>query len=168
MPRIAAIAGLAAAVLAGAAVAAQPRTHVMDVPLADGSVVHVQYSGAIAPKVSVEPTGLAGAWAPFPSFGGLDRMIAQMRRQSDEMIRGAQAMARQPGAPGLNIASYGNAPAGTSSVSVVTVSNGGGTCTRTTETVAQGAGKPPKVTSSVSGECARAAPQPAPGPVNRT
>jgi hypothetical protein len=62
----------------------------------------------------------------------------------------------------MNVASYGNLPAGANSVSVVTVSNGGASCTRTTEVVSQGAGKPPKVTTKVSGNCGGAAPQPAP------
>ena len=71
------------------------------------------------------------------------------------MIRHAQDMSRQAatGAPGMNVAAYGNAPAGVTSTSVVSVSNGAGTCTRTTETVSQGPGKPPKVTSNVSGNC---------------
>ena len=56
-------------------------------------------------------------------------------------------------APGMNVASYGNLPAGADSVSVVSVSNGASSCTRTTEVVSQGSGKPPKVTTNVSGNC---------------
>ena len=61
-------------------------------------------------------------------------------------------------------------PAGETSTTVVSVSNGGATCTRTTESVSQGPGKPPKVTSSVSGTVrAGAAPRRASGaPLNRT
>jgi hypothetical protein len=153
------VSGLAAAALAGGAIAAQPTSHVMDVPLADGSVVHVQYAGEVAPKVTIEPSTLSGpgiAWAPMrlPSFAGFDRMIEEMNRRTAEMMRRARQMPRQPVAPGLNVASYGTMPAGANSVSVVSVSNGGGTCTRITEVVSQGAGKPPKVTSNVSGDCA--------------
>jgi hypothetical protein len=162
--------GAAAVALAGAAVAATPKTHKMDVPLPDGSVAHIQYVGDVAPKVTVAPAPLADAaspWAlPFGSFAGFDRMMEEMNRRTEQMMRQAQEMARQPAGASPYIASYGNLPAGETSTTVVSVSNGGSTCTRTTEVVSQGAGKPPKVTSSVSGQCGPAA---APsGPVNRT
>jgi hypothetical protein len=162
--------GVAAAALAGAAVAAGPKTHVMKVPLPDGSVARVEYVGDIAPKVSVAPRPMATAdmpWAaPFPSFAGFDRMIEQIQRQSQEMMRQAQQMARQPAGAAPYIASYGNLPAGGTSTTVVSVSNGGATCTRTTEVVSQGPGKPPKVTSNVTGECVANVPQRPGGPSN--
>ena len=175
MKKLPAIAiGAAAAALAGTAIAATPKTHKMDVPLPDGSVAHIEYVGDVAPKVTIGQRPLAdaaGAWGmAFPSFAGFDRMMEQMQRQSQEMIRRAQEMARQPaGAGGAApyIASYGNLPAGQSSTTVVSVSNGGGTCTRTTQVVSQGAGKPAKVTSNVSGQCADgAAAAPSSGAVN--
>jgi hypothetical protein len=162
--------GIAAAALAGAAIAASPKTHRMDVPLPDGGVVHVEYAGDVAPKITVAPAQPGGLWAPMafpamPAFGSLDRMFDQMQQQMKQI----QQVSRQ--APGMNIASYGGMPEGSTSVSVVTTSNGGVSCTRTTEVVSQGAGKPPKVTSNVSGDCG-AAPQAAPAapsqPLNRT
>jgi hypothetical protein len=164
-----AIAGTAAA-LAGTAIAASPKTHRMDVPLPNGGVVHVDYVGDVAPKVTVAPVQPGGLWAPMafpamPAFGNFDRMFDQMQQQ----MRQIEQVSRQ--APGMNIASYGGMPEGSSSVSVVTTSNGGTSCTRTTEIVSQGAGKPPKVTSNVSGNCG-ATPQAAPAapsqPINRT
>lgn len=165
--------GIAAVALAGTAIAASPKTHVMSVPLPDGSVAHVEYVGDVAPKVTVEPgrlAGLSSAWGmPMPSFAGFDRMMEEMQRQSQEMIRRAQEMAKHPAANGAQpyIASYGDLPAGQTSTTVVSVSNNGTTCTRTTEVVSQGAGKPPKVTSSTSGQCGAAA-APSGGPVTRT
>jgi len=166
--------GVAAATLAGAAIAADRTTHRMDVPLPDGGVVHVEYVGDVAPKVTVAPIEQRGLWAPmaFPSFGNFDAMFDQLDRQ----MRQIQQMAIQPGAPGgLNVAAYGDMPAGASSVSVVSSSNGGVSCTRTTEVVSQGQGKPPKVTTNVSGDCGGApgaAPQAAPivdtGPLDHT
>jgi hypothetical protein len=50
---------------------------------------------------------------------------------------------------------------------MVSYSNGGKSCTRTTQVVSQGPGKAPKVTTSVTGEC-DASPAPSAGPVNRT
>ncbi|HEY7006583.1 MAG TPA: hypothetical protein VH392_08885 [Sphingomicrobium sp.] len=162
--------GVAAAALAGAAVAAAPKTHKMDVPLPDGSVAHIEYVGDVAPKVTVAPRPMAdaaGAWAmPFPSFAGFDKMFEQMQRQSQEMIRRAQEMQRQHPGTAPYVASYGSAPAAGTSTTIVSVSNNGQTCTRTTEVVSQGAGKPPKVTTNVSGQCGAEAPPPPSGPTH--
>jgi hypothetical protein len=157
--------GVAAAALAGAASAAAPNTHVMNVPLPDGSVARVEYTGNVAPKVTIAPRPIADAAMPFPSFAGFDRMIQEMQRQSQEMIRQAQQIAHRPAGTAPYIAGYDNLPAGETSTTVVSVSNGGGTCTRTTEVVSQGSGKPPKVTSNVAGQCGGGA-QPPSGPVN--
>lgn len=153
------LAGLGAVTLTGAAVAASRDTHTMNVPLPDGSVAHVEYVGSVAPKVTVSPAPLAGRWAPFGMF---DRSAFDMQRQIDAMMREIDSMARAPvaGVPGMNVASYGNMPAGAQSVTVVSTSNGAKTCTRTTEVTAQGAGKPPKVSTNITGDCAGgAAPQ---------
>lgn len=167
-----AFAGVAAAALAGTAVAAAPKTHVMNVPLPDGSMARVEYVGDVAPKVTIAPRAMADAgdgWAmPFPSFAGFDRIFEQINRQSQEMMRRAQEMAHQPIGAAPYIASYGNLPPRGTSTTVVSVSNGGATCTRTTEVVSQGPGKPAKVTSNVTGQCGAAAPAPPAGPVHRT
>ena len=174
LPAIA-FAGVAAAALAGTAFAAA-RSHVMKVSLPDGSVARIEYAGDVAPKIVVEPVApIAGQWAamPLPSFAGFGQMIEQMNRETEAMIRQAQQMARQPGSvPGAPwVASFGNPPAGVTSTTIVSYSNGGSTCTRTTESVAQGPGKPPKVTSSVSGNCGTSAfpaPRASAAPINRT
>ena len=165
-----AFAGIAAVTLAGTAFAATAGHHVLNVSLPDGSVAHVEYVGNVAPKVTVEPRPLGEfGWAPmaFPSFGGFDRMIEQMNRETEAMMRQAQQIAHQPpGAATRYIASYGNMPAGTTSTTIVSYSNNGRTCTRTTQAVSEGPGKAPKVSSSVTGDCS-AAPAAA-APVNRT
>jgi hypothetical protein len=152
------LAGLGATAIAGAAVAASRDSHVMNVALPDGSTARVEYVGDVAPRVTVVP----GAVAPFGMF---DRSMFDMDRQIDAMMRQVDAMARAPmavaGAPGMNVAAYGNAPAGSQSVTVVSTSNGAKTCTRTTEVTSQGAGKAPKVVTNVSGDCAGVS-QPAP------
>jgi hypothetical protein len=156
-----ALAAAGALAIGGAAAAAtKPESHVMDVALPDGSTAHIQYYGDVAPRVTIAPGPVE--WAPmaFPRLGNLDAMMAQMARERDAMIRQAQQISRRasiaPGVP-VNVVSYGTAPAGTTSVSVVSVSNGGGTCTRTTRTISEGAGKAPKVESTVSGTCSGAA-----------
>jgi len=175
LPTIA-LASVAALALAGTAVAASHDNHVMNVALSDGSVAHIEYVGDVAPKVTVQPGAPMDDWAaaPFGQFAGFDRMMADMNRRTEAMIRQAQQMAQQaggvPGAP--IVASFGSAPAGVTSTTVVSYSNGSSTCTRTTETVSQGPGKPPKVTSSVSGECAGGTSpggaRPSAAPINRT
>jgi hypothetical protein len=146
------LAGLGAVTLTGAAVAASRDTHTMTVPLPDGSTASIEYIGSVAPKVTLNPAPLSVA---FPSFGTLDRNFAEMRRQIDAMMREMNSVAAHPlaGAPGMNVAAYANAPAGTKSVTVVSTSNGSKTCTRTTEVTSQDAGKPPKVVTNVSGDC---------------
>jgi hypothetical protein len=62
------LAGLGAAALAGAAVAASQDSHTMNVPLPDGSTARVEYVGDVAPKVTVVP-------APVSPFGIFDRSI---------------------------------------------------------------------------------------------
>ena len=148
------LAGLGATALAGAAVAASRGSHTMNVPLPDGSTAKVEYVGDVAPKVTVVP-------APVSPFGLFDRSAFDIQRQIDAMMRQVDAMTKMPvaGVPGMNVAAYGNAPAGTQSVSVVSTSNGNRTCTRTTEVTSQGAGKPPKVVTNVSGDCAGGAAQ---------
>ena len=153
------LAGLGAVTLTGAALAASRDTHTMTVPLPDGSIAKVEYVGNVAPKVTVSPAPPPGLFAPFGLF---DRSAFDMQRQIDAMMRQVNEMARSPiaGAPGLNVAAYGNAPAGSSSVTIVTTSNGSKTCTRRTEVTSEGAGRPPKVVSSLSGDCGAEAPTP--------
>ena len=153
------LAGLGAVTLTGAALAASRDTHIMTVALPDGSTAKVEYVGNVAPKVTVAPAPLPGPFAPFGLF---DRSAFDMQRQIDAMMREVSQMARFPiaGAPGLNVAAYGNAPAGSSSVTVVTTSNVSKTCTRRTEVTSEGAGNPPKVVSSLSGDCGADAPAP--------
>jgi hypothetical protein len=166
------LAGVAAAA-AGTAIAASPRTHVMDVPLPDGAVAHVEYAGDVAPRVSIKPAATpsdddSGLVPSFASFHGL---IEQMNSETQAMLKQTHGMMQQGKLPGLNVASFGNQPAGTSSVSVVSYSNGAGSCTKTTAVVSQGAGKPPRVTTNVSGNCSaqgRTVPAPAATAVDRT
>lgn len=159
-----AFAGLAATAIAGAAAAASPERHVMDVALPDGGTAHIEYYGKIAPKVTVAPPAFAGfpgmfARGAFPDFGAI---MERMNREQAAMMKQVQQMQNRPLVPGgtLNVASYGNMPAGSNIVTVTSVSNNGVTCTRTTQVSSQGVGKPPKVMSSFSGDCAASPPAP--------
>ena len=164
---VVALAGAAVVAIAGAALAADPKTHVMNVALPDGSVAHVEYVGDVAPKVTIAPVAAVPGgdfWTSgVPAFAGLDRMFEQMDRQMQQIEQMANQPAR-PGVPGMNVASFGSLPAGANSVTVVSTSNGGVTCTHTTEVMSQGAGKPPKVTTNVSGNCGASAQSTPPAP----
>ena len=170
LPKLA-LATVIAAGLAGTAAAAARSTHVMTVPLPDGSVARVEYVGDVAPRVTVGPVapvvipqlGIPAALGD-PGFGGL---FEQMDRQLAATMRQIDQLARQPlaagAAAGANPAAYGSLPPGTTSYSMVTVSENGHQCSRSTEVIGQGPGKPPKVVSNASGNCAPA-PQSAPAP----
>ena len=169
------IAALSTAAIAGTAAAAARNSHVINVALPDGGVAHVQYVGNVAPKVTIEPAVHSdGDWLPMPSFAGFDRMIAEMNRESEAMMRQAQQLGHQPVGNGAvpYVASLSNAPAGMSSTTIVSYSNGNQTCTRTTEAVSQGLGKPPKISSSLTGNCGASnnlvRPAPTSAPISRT
>ena len=91
---------VATAIAGGALAAAAPKTHVMKVVLPDGGVANVEYVGDVAPKVTIMPDRFAAAPGSeamrFPSFAGFERMMAQMQRQSDELMREAQRTSVRP------------------------------------------------------------------------
>ena len=148
------LAGLGAIAFTSAVAAASQDRHILSWPLPDGSIAKIEYVGDIAPKVTVTH-GQSEPTTPISPFGLFDRAFFDMDRQIDAMIRQVSQMTRQPAVAttGLDLASYGNAPAGTTSVTVVSTSDGTHTCTRRTEVTAQGAEKAPRVVSSVSGDC---------------
>ena len=177
------LAGVAVAVLAGAAVAASRDTHFLTVPLTDGSVARIEYAGDVAPRVTIVPGAeprmgafIGPAGVPFGMF---DHWAADMRRQIEAMSRQMDALPRRSAnGAGPDLAAYGSMPVGSTSVTVISTSNGKDSCTRTTEVTSAGLGKPPKVVSNASGNCSSApgstakpassAPPEGSGPVSRT
>lgn len=157
LPKIA-LASLLAAGLAGGAVAAARGPHVMAVPLPDGSVAKVEYVGDVAPKVVVEPIAEPQLGLPVGlGIPPIDGLFARMDREMAAAMGQIDQLSRQPPGSfgtGATLAGLGSAPAGSTSYSTVTVSQNGRTCSRSTQVVGEGPGKPPKVISSVSGDCA--------------
>jgi hypothetical protein len=156
-----AFAGVAAAAIAGTAMAASADRHRMDVALPGGGTAHIEYYGDVAPKVTIAPGLFAPysvGWAPMalPDFG---RIIQRMNAEQAAMMNQVQQMTRRgvgSAVAPVNVVSYGNMPAGANSVSVISVSNGSATCRRSTQITSQGEGKPPKVVSNISGNCGAA------------
>lgn len=177
--------GVAVALAGVTAVAAAERVpvHVMTVQLPDGSVEQIHYTGTVAPRVVVRdeavPMAAAGffdtAFGPDSPFAALDRIGAEMDRQAALMMQQAALMRSSPDTA-IHAATLAGAPAGASSFTQVSMSNGQGVCTQSVQVTSMGDGKAPKVERSSSGACgtavqpsaAPATPSAAkPGPISR-
>jgi len=167
---VGAAAAAAAVGLAGAAMAAGSHLHTLTVNLPDGGVAVIHYAGDVPPKVTLTPgMALPAAWGAGPfgpawaqPFADLDRIAAQMDRQANAML--SQALNAAPmTAPGRLLASFGRLPPGAQSFSFVSNGVGANVCGRSTEVIAQGAGKAPRVISHTWGHCAAGAAAPTVG-----
>ncbi|MBW8783985.1 MAG: hypothetical protein JF593_04995 [Novosphingobium sp.] len=153
--RTAILAGAAALFVAGAAEAATARLHRMNVALPEGGVVQVQYSGDVAPTVTLEPVD-ARTLAVDPlmaPFAELERISALMEQQQTAMLQQMAQLAKaaQTGAArGLTLA--GTMPAGSYSYTVVSTTGGNG-CTQTVEWRSDGSSQQPRVTRTSAGNC---------------
>jgi hypothetical protein len=132
----------------------------MDVALPDGSVAKIEYYGDVAPKVRIVPLvpPRLSTQIALPVLTDLDRLIEDVNRRTAEILIQTEHSARQPlvgPAAGMSTAPATNMPPDARSYSFISVSNGASTCTRTTQVVSRGPGKPPKVSTSVSGQCAK-------------
>jgi hypothetical protein len=129
-----ALLGAAALALAGtAALAASSDVHHMTVRLADGSTAQIEYTGDVAPRVSIQPMRPLGfaAFGPqvaFAPFGDFARIRAQMDAQMHRMMQQAHAMMAMPmGGNGAIEAAFGKMPGAhfcSQSVRITTDANG--------------------------------------------
>lgn len=151
------LAGGAALLVAGTAAAAADKLHTMHVALPDGSVAQIEYSGDIAPKVTVEPVDVRTV--AFDPFAELDRMAAYVEAQHRVMMQQVQAMQQAAMKAGTaepgQLTVVGGLPAGThfSYVSSTTDANG---CTQTVQYTSDGSSAQPKVTRTSAGNCDKA------------
>ncbi|HEV2363883.1 MAG TPA: hypothetical protein VGS12_06745 [Caulobacteraceae bacterium] len=161
------IGGVAALALAGAAAARIRDAHELALRLPDGSTEHIWYAGSTPPRVRIEPdlAGLAPTADPFGTapFAALDRIAAQMDRETAAMMRWAEAAPAFGAGDGLTRVDLGRLPPGARGYTSVTTIVGGKACTRTTEYLGDAA--TPKVMTRTSGDCsalsANAPPAPA-------
>lgn len=165
---------LGAAVLAvlgaGVAEAATAKLHTVKLDAPDGSVVEVQYTGDVAPKVQIVPADQVTVPAAIPMMGPVmadpfaemervsaimdAHMHAMMQRaamQQDAVAHGAAGQA----APGFTVTS--DMPKGVHMTyySATTDANG---CTRTVSYSSDGSGAAPKLTKAASDACDAAQP----------
>jgi hypothetical protein len=130
------IAACTVALAGTAALAASSDIHRMTVRLADGSIATVEYTGDVAPKITVTPAGPGfAAFGPqfaFADFEEMDRQMAAAMAQMHQQMQVMNAMLHDPGfaanANGPISAAFGSMPSGASfcarSVSITTDENG--------------------------------------------
>ena len=167
--RTAVLAGVAAAAVAGTALAAANDSRIMTVDLPDGSLARIEYKGDVAPRVVIEPGirfvpvafGDPAIISPFALF---DRIAADMDRQTAAMLRQGQALQAASGDQDgpLDLAKFGNLPAGTVSYRFVSIGDGGRVCSRSWRLASQGPDQQPKLISASSGDCAADGKMPTP------
>lgn len=150
------LAGAAALIAIGAAGAATAETRHMNVTLPDGSVAHIEYTGEVAPRVTVAPASARTTPFAFDPFAGFERIAAMMEAQRQAMMRHMaaleKAVSRAVEAGPEPFTLVGSPPAGAhyTYVSMTTDANG---CTRSVEYRSDGSGAAPKVTRTSAGDC---------------
>jgi hypothetical protein len=156
--RTAVLAGCAAVVAVGTAVAASHDTHALRIAMPDGSIARIEYQGDVAPRVTLAPATPVALFEPFDSapFAAFDRVAAQIDRDMDAMIRQTATLSAAPSLTPdgtLDMAAFGKLPAGTMHYSFVSTSTGNGTCNRTVQMTSYGVNQQPKVVQTSSGDC---------------
>lgn len=174
--RTAIIAGVAAAALAGAAFAAHDEGKTMLVALPDGSVQHIRYESAPAPRVILVPvrapaTLYEAAFGAGSPFAEMERISAAMDAQAAAMMRqAAMLQAQAPAANGeaITLTNAAGQPVGTMHYSYVSSTTNADGCTRTVRISSTGSEQQPRVIRTSVGDCsaAQTAPSPAIAPGN--
>lgn len=171
--RTAIIAGVAAAALAGAALAAGGESKMMLVALPDGSVQHIRYEGDVAPRVILvsapPPVDMfAAAFGPGSAFAEMERMSAMIRQAA--MMQAQMPAADGAGDPGgIVMTNAAGRPVGVMHYSYVSSITGADGCTRTVRYNSDGAtAGQPRVIRTSTGSCGSEQPAPEAGPVTPT
>lgn len=143
--------GAAAAVVGvGMAISNPISMHVETIRYPDGAVRRVFYTGDARPDVPVEAVRafgvpvMAAAGTVDPAFADVARLSAEMDREVEMMMLGAE--------PGLRMTGGGATP-GARGYSVVTTVTNGRVCTRSVQYGPAADGDAPRVLTHVSGDC---------------
>lgn len=159
----AALAILGAGAAEAEAEAAAARLHTMNVNAPDGSIVQVQYSGEVAPKVEVVPADRVQS-AAMPDmadpFAAMDDIAAIMDARMNVMMQQAAMMQahaarmQQQDAPsgGSPLIMTGDMPKG-AQVTYYSTSTDANGCTRSVSYSSDGSGTAPKITQAASDRC---------------
>lgn len=151
------VASIAALGFGGLALAQGPQVHTMTLTLPGGGVEQIQYSGRVAPDVTVSDAP-APVFAAMPEFFGSASPFADMERISAAMDRQANRMFQEAGAldSGLtqpDLAALSAMPAGAHEYSFVSTMSGDNVCSRSMVITSAGNGAAPHVVTHVSGNC---------------
>jgi hypothetical protein len=150
------LAGAGVLTVAGAAIAASDRGHVLNVALPDGTIAHIHYVGDVAPKVVVAPAPdpMPVAFVAADPFAMLDRVSLAMDQQMDAMLRQAAALSTAGPDGKLSDASLKGLPPGTVSYSFTSYSSGdGASCSQSVQVTSLGQNQAPKVERQSAGDC---------------
>ena len=148
------IAGTGALTLAGVAVAAADRGHVMKVVMPDGSVAQIRYVGDTPPQVIAIPAARAVPVAVADPFEMMDRMAYEMDRRMDAMLQQASAMQQVAPNGQISDSALKSMAPGTVSYSFTSYSSGdGASCSQSVQVTSLGANQPPKVERQSQGDC---------------
>lgn len=163
------IAGAAALALGGAAALAGDKaagTHTMTVQMPGGGVAHIEYTGAVKPRVTFaeSPAAFDPLWpAPrvlfdeaFEPFAFWPGDVAREMQRIRTMMREMSAATAIPPDGALLQAGDGTVAPGSYSYSFTSTTTGGKTCARTVQVTASTGGKP-EVVERTSGDCEGAA-----------
>ncbi|MCJ2188328.1 hypothetical protein [Novosphingobium beihaiensis] len=150
---------------AGAAEAASAKLHTLKLDAADGSVVEVQYTGDVAPRVQVVPAGQVVIPATMPvmadPFAEMERVSALMDAHMQAVMQRA-AMLRQAAQMQQEAVARGEAPQGFTvasdmpqgmHVTYYSSSTDANGCTRTVSYSSDGSGGAPKLMKAASDAC---------------
>ncbi|HJQ16912.1 MAG TPA: hypothetical protein VJ859_07915 [Allosphingosinicella sp.] len=152
------VVGAATVALAGAAVAAAQTIHVIDVAMPDGSVQQLRYRGNVQPRIVFVPVRRVTVADPrlADPFLMMDLIAADMRRRSEMLDRQAALLASQAhrGSGRAALAVPGAMPPGSAYYSFVSTNGGNAVCRRMVTVTSAGPGRPAKVVSQSSGNCA--------------
>lgn len=170
--RTALAAGIVAVAVAGVAVTAAERVHVMKVDLPDGGVAQIHYIGDVAPQIqvvrgeAVAPQRIAIPMAFADPFAQMDMMMAQMEQRHHAMMQQIAQMERAATAMQADTAdtTRGNGqtllvsegalpPGAVVQYSFYSSSNGKNGCTQSVEWRSDGSGQQPQITRASSGNC---------------
>jgi hypothetical protein len=155
---VAAIAGIG---FCGMALAQGPQgnsaIHTMTVTLPGGGIEQIQYTGPVAPQITVSDapapifTAMPALFSPGSGFAQLERISAAMDRQADRMFQEVAAL--QSGAAQPDLTAISDMPAGVREYAFASTMDGSNVCSRSTVITSSGNGAAPHVVTHTSANC---------------
>lgn len=180
---IALLAGVGSVALVGAAAAQDLSAHRMTVRLPNGAIEQIQYSGDVAPRITIAPPGTEAPAngteaalfrAPDDGFGGLgfgpnspfaamEQISAEMNLQAANLLRQVDALAAQPmmGMPAPIAIDMTRLPRGAEGYSFTATITPNGACRQSMIVIGARPGQPPRVIRRSEASCGIASGLPA-------